>query len=288
MQPSEPLSKRHKPSNNRIENKENKQSLDNSRQRLKELDVSHEETNHRKNKEIDISKDKEIYKKNSFIEDNKISQGERTYKKNQIIEKTESVVDEFLGYEDDSSTQEEKNFVSSEEQITEEFIEHVDETKGTFIEEEVISEEIIKIEAEENIPEEVFGEHSYASFKQPGETRKGVIQSVKEEPARLSPVIDVVRVTDEKLLEPEPPIEPEPKAVFPMRSIEHENSIVWDVLNQGVDNEDLKYFKSAFESLQLLGSSVVNDLHWSAHPGMVLFVFLLSSRVPSPIYGKRK
>ena len=89
---------------------------------------------------------------------------------------------------------------------------------------------------------------------------------------RESPVIDVVGVVDEEL---KPVIEPKP--VFPMRSFEEDNLLVWDILQNGADHEDIDYLKSAFESLQLLGSEVVQDLNWSYHPGIlfctIIFIF---------------
>ena len=152
-----------------------------------------------------------------------------------------------------------------------------DQMKAGVIEEEIISEEIIKIEAEDKIQGEVFNEHCYAHFTPSLGSKE--IENLSREgltKGRDSPVIDVVKIVEEETIEPpyvEPPyVEPEVKPVFPMRSIEAESCLVWNVLRRGIDNEDLKYLKSAFDSLLLLGSSVVNGLHWSSHPGILSYI----------------
>ena len=146
------------------------------------------------------------------------------------------------------------------------------EFDGSEVKEELISEEIIKIEPEE---EEVLNEHSYAfttpydiEEEQSNDMKKEELISVKETSA--SPIIDVVDIDDDKNIILK---KIEPKPVFPMRSIESEDLIVWNVLREGIDNEDLKYLQSAFESLHVFGSDVVKDHHWSNHPGILFKIY---------------
>lgn len=152
-----------------------------------------------------------------------------------------------------------------EETIEEtEILSKVTELGGSEIKEELISEEVITIEPEE----EVFNEHSYASTmsyeKESGRAIESNLNKEKGKPE--SPVIDVVDLYDEKELVHK---KIEPKPVFPMRSIDDENVIVWKVLREGIDGEDLKYLQSAFESLHGFGSDVVKDHHWYHHPGIL-------------------
>ena len=143
------------------------------------------------------------------------------------------------------------------------------EVDGSDVKEELISEEIIEIEPEG----EVLNEHSYAftsSYKEEELKQLKEEEVVKEKEKSPSPVIDVVNINDEKTLVSK---RLEPKAIFPMRNIDHENSIVWNVLREGIDSEDLKYLKTAFESLHVFGSNVVKDHHWSHHPGIIFNLF---------------
>ena len=159
-----------------------------------------------------------------------------------------------------------------EETIEEtEILSKVTELDGSEVKEELISEEVIKIEPEG----EVLNEHSYAFTSsydveedESTEMKEGSAVQLKEKSP--SPIIDVVDINDEKELLPKVV---EPKAVFPMRSIDHDNAIVWNILREGIDTEDLKYLQTAFESLHVFGSDVVKDHHWSHHPGILFELF---------------
>ena len=168
-----------------------------------------------------------------------------------------------------------------EETIEEtEILSKVTELDGSEVKEELISEEVIKIEPEG----EVLNEHSYAFTSsydveedESTEMKEGSAVQLKEKSP--SPIIDVVDINDEKELLPKVV---EPKAVFPMRSIDHDNAIVWNILREGIDTEDLKYLQTAFESLHVFGSDVVKDHHWSHHPGISLLNLLVLN--PSIVY----
>ena len=145
------------------------------------------------------------------------------------------------------------------------------EVDGSDVKEELISEEIIEIEPEG----EVLNEHSYAftsSYKEQDSKELKEEEVIKAKEKSPSPVIDVVNLNDEKTLVSK---RLEPKAIFPMRSIDDDNAIVWNVLREGIDSEDLKYLQTAFESLHVFGSNVVKDHHWSHHPGIILNLILL-------------
>eukprot|EP00794_Sanderia_malayensis_P013832 gene13832-15278_t len=204
---------------------------------------------------------------NKKLKANELIIGDKICRKDVVIEKTESVIEEI--YEDENEA------TGEDGPIIEEFIEKVEEEieeSSVESKEELISEEVIKVEAEDSkMQEEVFSEHCYASFAMPVDEGKAEREKKSTQKDRHSPFIDVVDVAEDKLAhELLQAVPAPPKPVFPMRSIEDENSIVWDILNRGVDSEDLKYFKSAFESLQLLGSDVVNGLRWSIHPETLL------------------
>ncbi|XP_002161122.3 histone-lysine N-methyltransferase SETD1B isoform X1 [Hydra vulgaris] len=53
---------------------------------------------------------------------------------------------------------------------------------------------------------------------------------------------------------------------FTMRSSKDEKLLIWDILKQGIDAEDLLYLKEAFESLQQVDAFEVKNLRWCEHP----------------------
>ena len=163
--------------------------------------------------------------------------------------------------ENKNAGNEELNNVFEETLEETEILSNVAELDASDVKEELISEEIIRIEPERD--------HSYALITsceiEEQEAADWKEQSVKEKSP--SPIIDVVDISDEKdLIAKRIDL---PKAIFPMRSIDGENSIVWNVLREGIDSEDLKYLQTAFESLHVFGSDVVRDHHWSYHPGIL-------------------
>ena len=78
-----------------------------------------------------------------------------------------------------------------------------------------------------------------------------------------------------KVIKPEPYIEPyiePPKPTFKIRSTEEDDRILSELYNRGVDSEDLRYLKEAFDSLQQMGSDLLKGLTWADHPGILFIV----------------
>jgi len=200
---------------------------------------------------------------------NKVERGPKELEIGNLKEMTKSLeVSKILSTEKEHLRKGNETF----NKVVEETIEETEilskdaEVDGSDVKEELISEEIIEIEPEG----EVLNEHSYAftsSYKEEELKQLKEEEVVKEKEKSPSPVIDVVNINDEKTLVSK---RLEPKAIFPMRNIDHENSIVWNVLREGIDSEDLKYLKTAFESLHVFGSNVVKDHHWSHHPETIV------------------
>jgi len=64
----------------------------------------------------------------------------------------------------------------------------------------------------------------------------------------------------------ESPEKAELKYKFQMRTKEEENKIIWNIYDESLDDEDLKYMKGAFESLQQVASKEVDSYSWSDLP----------------------
>lgn len=90
-----------------------------------------------------------------------------------------------------------------------------------------------------------------------------------------SPIIDVENGAIDHLhlsFTPEI-IRPEPaafKALFPLRSFEEDDELVYEMLRCGLDYEDARYLKIGFERLLQVGSESVLDAHWGYHPDILL------------------
>ena len=240
---------------------------------------------------IDKENEKSLVNQRKAKNDMKVSENDKIVE--QSLVRKEAVVLERVVFEEKKVKQDLVKNREKENQSTviEETIEETEivsketELDTSDIKDEVISEEVIKVEPEEPI-EKVFNEHCYASFNSGFEkenlesTKKEIeITKLKNDRKSPSPIIEVVEeVEDEKEFYVKK--EPEPKPVFPMRSIEDENISVWNILQHGIDKEDLEYMKTAFENLESFGSDVVKDLHWANHPGILslrLIHFILKS-----------
>lgn len=238
--------------------------------------------NYKEKKRENLLIDKENEK--SLVNQRKMKNDLKVSEKNKIVEQSltrkEVVVLERVVFEERKEKQDAVKNKEKENQNTviEETIEETEivsketDLDTSDMKDEVISEEVIKIEPEEPI---VFNEHCYASFnsgfeKENLELTKKETEIMKLENDRKSPspIIEVVEeIEDEKEFYVKK--EPEPKPIFPMRSIEDENISVWNILQHGIDKEDLEYMKTAFENLESFGSGVVKDLHWAKHPGIL-------------------
>lgn len=60
---------------------------------------------------------------------------------------------------------------------------------------------------------------------------------------------------------------------FNMRSNLEETTLIWNIINEGVDAEDLVYLKEAFDSLVHIGAKEVETLSWVDHPCIFFKVY---------------
>jgi len=145
--------------------------------------------------------------------------------------------------------------------LTEENNVTIDETKKTLTTE--TQDEISDLEMLCNL---IRLEHNYSSPSRPQKTKTKAKTKEKRRILREKHINKQREYSDdEDNLET---IKPEPLLKFSLRTNEQENSILMDIINYGIDAEDLEHFKTAFDHLKEsdTDSSITKGLTWGDHP----------------------
>ena len=100
-------------------------------------------------------------------------------------------------------------------------------------------------------------EHSYFFKTEP----KGSLENRTLKPLP-KPIESVIKREDAALVKKDP--------IFSARSKESEKNILWDIVREGVDVEDLIFLKEAFENLRQHRAEETQNLCWVDHPPTII------------------